>query len=78
MAHVKILDSVWFNGPFGTIGIVMTDNGFEKKAYLGLAVGFSESLDAKRIAVTGAPVHAGALRSILRHLEDQPKENHGT
>jgi len=38
----------------GEFGIVLTDNGFEEKAYLGTVQGHDKKADEKRIAELGA------------------------
>lgn len=51
-----ILNSMWFSPMRGnTIGIVIIDNGYEKKAYIGTGLGFGVQTDDEQwIAKTGA------------------------
>ena len=55
----KIKGSVWFTPMQSTqdakcIGIVVTDNGFEERAYIGFGTGLSDVVDTKAIAELGA------------------------
>ena len=54
MGEQKILGSIWFSSLKGHFGIVITDNGCEEKAYIGLAGGADEEADEKMIAQFGA------------------------
>lgn len=52
---MKILGSTWFTQMGGTIiGIVLIDDGFETKAYIGAGVGRDKAEDERYIAETGA------------------------
>ena len=56
MTQTTILGSVWFSLMNGThIGIVLTNNGYEDKAYIGTGYGENEEIDAKSIASHGSP-----------------------
>ena len=47
----NVLGSVWFD----RIGIVLMNNGFEDKAYIGTALGFDQKKDEKYIMENGKP-----------------------
>lgn len=47
----KILGSVWY----GKIGIVLIDDGYEQKAYIGIGFGISQDEDEQFIANYGTP-----------------------
>jgi len=52
---MKIKGSVWFSPLNGKIiGIVLVDNGYEEKAYIGNGIGLDQEQDEKMIAKTGA------------------------
>lgn len=52
----NVIDSLWFNGPTGTIGLVVCDNDHELKAYVGfIAIPIHEMVDAQYVARDGAP-----------------------
>ena len=55
---MKILESFWFSGSFGTLGIVVGEDTFTKKrkAYIGLCSGGNEESDTSHIAKHGSPV----------------------
>lgn len=66
----KILDVTWFTGIFGTIGIIATDNGHERKFYIGIGLGRSEDEDTKLIAEEGSPVDGDELiRFLARNMK---------
>lgn len=59
---MKIIETLWFSGPQGCMGIVLGVNEEgERKAYIGTATGSHEQLDAELIAQVGAPVMPKAL-----------------
>ena len=71
---MKIIDTIWFSGHTGDYGIVMIDNGYETKAYIGNAFGHDEEADAKRIAEGGAPIYKQQALLLLKHLKSHAKE----
>lgn len=68
---MKITSSHWFNGMFGTIGIVVGEDERtqQRKAYMGPAPGYNEDLDAQHIAKIGAPVMLSQIKDILRAFQ---------
>jgi len=46
---VKVIGSIWF----GKIGIVLIDNGFERKSYIGNGYGLNQSDDEQYISKMG-------------------------
>ena len=53
---MKIVGTCWFNemGSHRPIGVVIVENEFERKAYIGTAYGINELADATHIADRGA------------------------
>lgn len=49
--NYKILGSVWY----GTIGMVLIDDGYEQKAYIGIGYGDNQKEDEQHIASYGMP-----------------------
>lgn len=76
---MKILDTLWFNGPQGCIGIVMgeTEEG-ERKAYIGIASGTYEAMDIQVIAQTGAPLMDQAAKILFKHFHKAEPVNPGS
>lgn len=73
---MKIFDSVWFNGEFGKIGIVVVkNNGKDIRAYIGLAKGRNEQADERMIAHYGTPLYLKTVRLLYNMLEPIPKLN---
>lgn len=71
MPEHKIVDTIWFSqgcAP-GIIGIVIVDNGFEIKAYMGTGFGFDAKIDALHIAQHGARLHKLTLDKVKEWLE---------
>ena len=68
---MKIVDVIWFTQAQepSTIGIVVVDNGFEKKAYIGTGRGTDSRIDAERIAKNGARLHLAMVEQIIKELE---------
>lgn len=52
---MKIIGKVWFTPQNQSIGIVLVDNGYEKKAYIGTGHGHNEEDDTNTIAKFGTP-----------------------
>lgn len=54
---INILDAYWFNTNDGEkIGMVLTHNGTNTKAFIGLGFGSNPDDDARHIAEYGAPL----------------------
>lgn len=53
---MKIVGACWFTemGSNRPIGVVIVENEFERKAYIGTAYGINEMADSKYIAERGA------------------------
>ena len=70
---MKIVEAIWFSPGYqpGTIGIVLVDTGFEKKAYIGAGDGIDEKTDIEKIASHGARFHLVAAKNIKEHLEKE-------
>lgn len=55
MSKVEIKGSFWITLRNGTnLGIVVTYNGFEEKAYIGIAAGVDQKKDEENIARIGS------------------------
>jgi len=65
----KITEVMWISTMKGTMGIVLSNNGFENKAYIKQVSGFDEEIDTKEILETGAKIHLHQAESIVRHLK---------
>lgn len=73
---MKIIDSLWFTGEFGKIGIVVVkNNGKDIKAYIGLAKGRDEQADERMIAEYGTPFYLKHLHALSNLMEPIPKLN---
>ncbi len=66
----NIVDSYWFTGFKGSFGIVIVDDGYNKKAYIGESIGLNEKGDAEAIANWGGPIHDFSLEEILNHIKN--------
>ena len=64
----KVVDVLWFSGLAGNIGIVLNDNGFEKKAYIKQVAGFDEEADTQDILQNGAKIHLFQAEALVKHL----------
>jgi len=65
-ANVK---AIWFTGRTN-IGIILKDNGFEKKAYIGSVSGMNEEQDIKSILEYGNKVTLSQIKEIYEHLKE--------
>lgn len=65
----KIIKSIWINTIQGCIGIVLTDNGFRKKAYIKQVEGFDEDSDSNDIAQNGGKFTLSMAEEIIKHLK---------
>ena len=71
----KIISTIWISTLSGMIGIVLTDNGFEKKAFIGKIMGFDEKADADSVAMFGGKLLLHQARKIVNHLlKSKPKD----
>jgi len=61
MTNKKILGAVWFN----QIGIVLINNGFENKAYIGTGSGIFEEDDIEYISNHGMPFPVKQAEEII-------------
>lgn len=65
----KTTDVIWISTMSGTIGIVLTDNGFEKKAYIKQVSGFDEENDEIDVSETGGKINLEQTELIVKHLK---------
>lgn len=66
---MKIVDSYWFTLMSGdNLGIVLVDNGHQKKAYLGKASGHHEKFDEMFIAQNGVKIPVYLFKKIINQL----------
>lgn len=73
---MKILGSVWFTNSLSgirPIGIVLVDNGYEDKAYIGLGYGDTEAIDEKLIANLGSTFPVDLARILILGQNDIQK-----
>lgn len=70
---VKTVNQYWFNGMFGTIGIVTGEDEVtgKRKAYIAPVPGMSEEADVRRIKEAGAPVDPRQIADILADLSEK-------
>lgn len=65
----KVKEVIWINTMNGIIGIVLSDNGFEKKAYIKQVMGLDEESDTKDVLENGGKIHLQQVESIVKHLK---------
>ena len=65
----KITEVIWISTMNGTIGIVLSDNGFEKKAYIKQVMGLDEESDTKDVLENGGKIDLQQVESIVKHLK---------
>lgn len=67
---MKILDTLWFTGPQGCLGITLGEDETtgERKAYIGIGTGRDAELDAKIIAGMGAKVMEKSAERLFNHF----------
>ena len=58
----KIKGSVWFN----KIGIVLIDNGYEEKAYIGVGYGINQKDDEDHIIKSGTPFPLESAKVMIK------------
>jgi hypothetical protein len=62
----KVLGKVWFTVRGNqTIGIVLMNNGYEDKAYIGIGTGVSEEKDLDYILAWGSPFSVDAAKLLI-------------
>lgn len=61
-------ETIWITAGLETIGIVLSDNGYEKKAYIKKVAGFDEENDIKDILQNGGKMHLSQAEYIVKHL----------
>lgn len=68
---MKIIETLWFNGFKGSVGIVVVeeDNTKDRKAYIGVISGENEKLDIDSIIGWGQPFTIDIAKRIVRLLE---------
>ena len=66
----KIIEVIWIETISGTIGIVLKDNGFEKKAYIKQVMGLDEASDTRDVLENGGKLKLHHAESILKHLKE--------
>lgn len=60
---------MWFTGPTGVIGVVLTKNEVgQNKAYLGSVMGKDEDYDTNYICKYGTKIHPSQAKAIYEHL----------
>ncbi len=68
---LKEIKSYWFTGRTenATVGIVITDNGYEKKAYIKNVAGISEKQDIQDVMDYGTKLPIQFLKEMIELLE---------
>ncbi len=68
---MKIIETFWFTGGIGTVGIVVCENEVtrKRKAYIGIASGLCEQVDTESIMHHGSKVSLPILRELVSLLE---------
>ena len=69
----KTIKVLWFSAMSETIGLVLTDNGFEKRAYIKDVSGIDADADIEDIKQNGARIRLSEAEEIVNHL----KQNNG-
>lgn len=64
----KLDGIIWFTAGADTVGIALTDNGFEKKAYIKKVSGLNEKADIVDVMQNGARFKKSQALEILNHL----------
>lgn len=61
--QIKIVKKIWYSTFDGTIGIILTNDGFVERAFIGICMNTNELDDAKRIVDFGQriPVEVAKL-----------------
>ena len=74
---MKILNTIWFTGAQGTIGIVLgqDEHTGDPKAYIGLGLGYSDEADTLIVSQMGSPFMPSMAKILFKHFN--PKAPHG-
>lgn len=68
--EIKIISTHWFTPHLDSgIGIIVRDNGIDRRAYMGHCLGVGPQEDAKEILKKGAKVTIPMLEEILNNLK---------
>lgn len=67
---MKIINVTWFTqmGAVKPIGIIVGEDGEERKAYIGVGSGLNEEMDIQHIAETGAKISVDTLERVVEFL----------
>jgi len=63
---MEIIGSIWFSGLSGHFGIVIINNGFEEKAYLGPCIKNNQEEDELFISKMGAPFPIDIAKQLIK------------
>lgn len=66
---MKVEKTIWFTTNQGCMGIVLCDNGFEKKAYIKQVEGIDKEKDIQDVLNWGAKITPGIAEQIANHLK---------
>ncbi len=68
---MKIIDTLWFTGTTGVVGIVVGDDETtgKRKGFIGLASGIDEKADTDHIVSWGNPFTLDAAKQLVGLLE---------
>ena len=68
---MKVIDTTWFTGAKGCVGIVIgeDENTGERKAFIGVANGRNGNADAEAISAWGIRLSVAVLQDIIKKLE---------
>ena len=70
----KVLEKTWCSGPWGVLGIIVTENGVgERSIYAGPGSAVDLAKDVDFIRDWGGRVNPDHLREILRLYDESPK-----
>ncbi len=71
---MKILETIWFTGMYGFVGIVLGEDNItgERKAYIGVHNGVDEDSDRALIANGGAHLTKEIAAQLLKHFDKGP------
>lgn len=69
----KVTEVIWISTMSAKIGIVLSNNGFENKAYIKQVMGLDEESDTKDVLENGGRIHLQQVESIVQHLKAQAK-----
>lgn len=68
---MKVIDTTWFTGRKGCVGIVIGEEEFtgERKAFIGVGNGRNENADTEAIIAWGIRLSVAVLQDIIKKLE---------